>query len=420
MNVLDVCAGIGSFSAAAHKAGMNTVCQIEIDSYRQRVLQKHFPDARLLSDLTEVTHDDIPHPIDIICGGTPCTDLSIAGQRAGLAGKKSNLWFHYLRLIEQIKPQWVVWENVAGALSSNAGRDFLTILQGLAQCGYRLAWRVVDAIYWGIPQRRRRVFVIGHLTTGSAAQVLFESSSVPGTSQSRPETWKGTTRIAGTLTKSASGTARTSNGNEIDMLVHQTYRAETYDARNHRLNGDISGTLQAKATGGYSLNYINPVIEFFRSGQFSNYTQDDTAATLSSRSRMNDSDLVVDKAAHSFRMRGFGDYVEDDTASALKKRDFKDATDLVIDLQQVTSKTNQSQPKTVAGTLTSKSRNVTWSKIQLIRRLTPTECARLQGFPDDYLDDLGLSDTKQYEMWGDTIALPCSTWIMQRIAQFNS
>lgn len=117
------------------------------------------------------------------------------------------------------------------------------------------------------------------------------------------------------------------------------------------------------------------------------------------------------------RQLGFGDYVEDKAASSIKKRDSKDATDLVIDLQQVTSKTNMSRPSTISGALTTQSVKVTYSSNAIIRRLTPTECARLQGFPDDWLDELGLSHSKQYEMWGDTIALPCSEWIMSRIAK---
>jgi DNA (cytosine-5)-methyltransferase 1 len=196
MNVLDICAGIGSFSKAADAAGLHTVAQIEIDPYRQSVLGKHFPHTQKLHDIYEVSADDIDKPVDLICGGTPCQDLSIAGRGAGLVGEKSKLWFEYLRLVTDLKPQWVVWENVPNALSANGGRDFLTILRGLDECGYRLAWRILDAAYCGVPQRRRRVFLVGHLTDGRAAQVLFERESLPGNSKTRPPTWENPPAVA--------------------------------------------------------------------------------------------------------------------------------------------------------------------------------------------------------------------------------
>lgn len=382
MNVLDVCAGIGSFSEAAHRTGFASVCQIEIQPTRQSVLAKHFPDTQRLSDLTKVSGHDITKTVDIICGGTPCQDLSIAGHGKGLAGARSGLWYEYLRLARELKPQWLVWENVANALSSNAGRDFRQILMGLDECGYHVAWRVLDAQYFGVPQRRRRIFLVASLRDGRAAQVLFESASVPGNSNTRPEAWKNTTRIAGTLSKSASGTARTGNGNEVDLLVESSLNP--CDVQSCQISPE-NGIAKTLAPGGDRLHSYPNVMQ----------------------------------AKLSKRQLGFGDYVEDGTASAIKKRDSKNATDLVIDLQQVTSKTNMSKPGTISGAMTTHSEKVTYSSNATIRRLTPTECARLQGFPDDWLDGLGLSDKRKYEMLGDTIALPCSEWIMRRIAQLG-
>ena len=119
--MLDVCTGIGSFSLAAERAGIKTIAQVELEANRREVLNKHFPDVLKLEDIRNVSANDIPRRIDILAGGTPCQDLSIAGQREGLAGAKSNIWFEYLRLAKELEPKWVVWENVPGALSSLFG-----------------------------------------------------------------------------------------------------------------------------------------------------------------------------------------------------------------------------------------------------------------------------------------------------------
>lgn len=367
MNVLDVCAGIGSFSEAAHRAGFTSVCQIEIEPTRQVVLAKHFPETQRLSDLTKVSKDDITETIDIICGGTPCQDFSLAGHGKGLAGERSSLWFNYLRLAHELKPQWLVWENVANALSSNDGRDFRTILMGLDECGYHVAWRVLDAQYFGVPQRRRRIFLVAHIGDGRAAQVLFESASVPGNSNTRPSKRENTSRI----TEDSFG----DTGANLSSL-------NPWDVQSHQISPQ-NGIAKTLAPGGDRLHSYPNVMQLHRES-------------------------------------GKGYYLPSTESGPLRKHMSKDATDLVVDLQQITSKTNQSSPGTISGAMTTQSVKVTYSSNAVIRRLTPTECARLQGFPDDWLEGLGLSDTKKYEMYGDTIALPCSEWIMRRIAQIDN
>jgi DNA (cytosine-5)-methyltransferase 1 len=417
LNVLDVCAGIGSFSEAAHRAGLTSVCQIEIEPLRRAVLAKHFPDVQRLHDLTKVDKHDITEPIDIICGGTPCQDLSIAGHGKGLAGTRSRLWYDFLRLAHDLRPQWLVWENVPNALSSNGGRDFRTILMGLDECGYHVAWRILDAQYCGVPQRRRRIFLVGHLRDGRAAQVLFERESLPGNSGTRPAAWKANARAVDADTEAPSDRGDT-----------RRLSAEAYDARNHRLNGDISGTLQAKSTGGYSLNYQNPIVIKIDNTKANGrgVLEDGTTHSLGGATDA----VQITEPAHSFRMRGFGDYVEDDIAAALKKRDGKDATDLVTvwtpsrylrpeqdGIAPQTTDTMATLTKALAKSADS-SPHIEYRSA--VRRLTPLECTRLQGFPDDWLDGLGLSDTKKYEMLGDSIALPCSEWIMRRIAALST
>jgi DNA (cytosine-5)-methyltransferase 1 len=135
---------------------MTCVAQVEIDKAAQAVLRRHFPNAQLHSDITTVSGGDLGPAVDVLCGGFPCQDVSVAGRRAGLAGARSGLWHEFHRILGEARPRWVVIENVPGLLSSNRGRDFATILRGLGDIGYCVAWRVLDSQYFGVPQRRLR------------------------------------------------------------------------------------------------------------------------------------------------------------------------------------------------------------------------------------------------------------------------
>ena len=169
--------GVGGFDLGFERAGMAVRWQCEIDKAARGVLRRHWP-VMLYGDVHDVGKGS--PAVNVICGGFPCQDVSVAGRRAGLAGERSGLWFEFYRILGDVKPEWVVIENVPGLLSSNSGRDFAVILHGLVERGYRCAWRVLDSQYFGVPQRRRRVFVVGHLGDGRAAEVLFERESIEG------------------------------------------------------------------------------------------------------------------------------------------------------------------------------------------------------------------------------------------------
>jgi DNA (cytosine-5)-methyltransferase 1 len=164
--------GIGGFDLGFERAGMDVRWQCEIDKAAREVLRRHWPDAMVYEDVRNVGSGAAA--VDVVCGGFPCQDVSVAGRRAGLAGERSGLWFEFARVLSDVKPEWVVVENVPGLLTSNRGRDFGTILAGLVQRGYCCAWRVLDSQYFGVPQRRRRLYIVGHLGDGRAAHVLFE------------------------------------------------------------------------------------------------------------------------------------------------------------------------------------------------------------------------------------------------------
>src|SRR5690606_26245866 len=188
--------GVGGFDMGLEAAGMRVAWQVEIDPQARAVLRKHWPDVDLHEDVRNVGSANLA-PVDLICGGFPCQDLSVAGRRAGLAGERSGLWWEVHRILGELAPRWVLVENVPGLLSSNGGRDLATVLHGLGQLGYWWTFRVLDLQHFGVPQRRRRVFIVGHLGAPCPPEVLFEPESVQG--HPAPGREAGA-RVAGSLT----------------------------------------------------------------------------------------------------------------------------------------------------------------------------------------------------------------------------
>lgn len=201
--------GIGGLDYGLHRAEVEVVFQVEADDYRRAVLRERFPGTPVYSDVREITREELDgrrgplegergsadagcsppeqHPrssIDLLCGGFPCQDLSVAGQRKGFQGERSSLYYEFLRIATELRPRWILLENVVGLLSSHGGEDFATILRTMGEAGYGLGWRVLDTQYFpGVPQRRRRVFIVGCLggRAGAerAAEVLAVGESSP-------------------------------------------------------------------------------------------------------------------------------------------------------------------------------------------------------------------------------------------------
>ena len=170
--------GIGGFDIGFEQAGWRVIWQVENHPFRKKILKRHWPDVELRDDIRTDT-DGLARP-DLICGGFPCQDLSVAGTRAGLAGERSSLWFEYLRVVRETRPTWVVIENVPGLLSSQQGKDMEIVVKGLAECGYGVAWRVLDSQFFGVAQRRRRLYIVGYLGGPCPLEVLFEPESGDG------------------------------------------------------------------------------------------------------------------------------------------------------------------------------------------------------------------------------------------------
>jgi DNA (cytosine-5)-methyltransferase 1 len=296
MRYLSVCSGIEAATVAWHPLGWEPAAFSEIERFPRQVLKHHYPEVPLHGDFTTIQGDEY-EAIDLLVGGTPCQSFSVAGLRGGLADDRGNLALEFLRLAHRTRARWVVWENVPGVLSSNGGRDFGSILGGLVELGYGFAYRVLDAQHYGVPQRRRRVFVVGHLGDWRpAAAVLFERHSLQGNPAPSRQTGQD---IAATLRSGAEG--QPWSGDSRDELIVPTLTS----------NGD----------------------------------------------------------AHT---------------------GFRDERGLI---QTGTS----------------------------VRRITPRECERLQGFPDDYtlLGDK-TPDGPRYKALGNSMAVPVMRWIGERIAKVSS
>lgn len=369
--------GIGGFDLGFEQAGFKTAWQIDNDPYCQRVQHRHWPDVRRYRDVTQIK--DRLATVDVISGGFPCQDVSVAGSRKGLAGDRSGLFFSFADLIERNRPRWIVIENVPGLLSSQEGRDFDTVLSKMVGLGYRLAWRVLDAQYYGLAQRRRRVYIVGSLGNGRSAQVLFESE---GMSWSAPEirgkgavdptdTGGGSqicSPVAGTLDQKSARSDRGQQQNEMDFVVasplmERSYKGQFGDPKNENL---IAYNIQTN-DGGNHKRQDRP-----NGGMY--VTETDTSLTVGTT----DLTAIVwhnKQSAGEIRVQG-------DTSPTISK----------------TWGTGGNNTLMVG-----------------VRRLTPTECSRLQGFPDDWND--WLSDATRYRQFGNAVAVPVARWIGKRIIQ---
>ena len=179
LRYISIFSGIEAASVAWGPLGWQPVAFSEIDEFPSAVLRVRYPDVPNLGDITKVDWSPYRGAVDLVIGGSPCQSFSIAGKREGLAGA-SGLMFEYIRCIRDVMPEWLIWENVPGSFSVERGNAFKQLLESLDELGYGLAWRVLDAQFFGVAQRRRRVFLVGHLGDMRACEVLFEPESVSG------------------------------------------------------------------------------------------------------------------------------------------------------------------------------------------------------------------------------------------------
>ena len=379
-----ICSGVEAASLAWEPLGWQPQWFAEIEKFPAAILAHHWPEVENLGDITDDHFTERTGAIDLLVGGTPCQSFSVAGLRGGLDDDRGNLALRFCQIALHLSPRWIVWENVPGVLSSNGGRDFGSILGALVECGYGFAYRILDAQFFGVAQRRRRVFVVGHLGDWRPpAAVLFERKSLLGhTEESAEKRQEVASAVTGGAPYSRTGNERV----EADALVS--------------------------------------------------------------------------------RMTAFGQYVDDGTVSTIKERDYKDATDLVTvnaredpiqskdqslplraasgdcgggseNLLASTKNTltyslpaiGTVEPDHIASTMTRNSGSMGETQLPAlvqreltVRRLTPTECERLQGMPDNHTripwrnkPAAECPDGPRYKAIGNSMAVPVMRWIGERI-----
>lgn len=328
-----VCSGIECCSVALSGMGWTPLFFSEIEPAPCRLLAHHYPDVPNLGDMTRITSDGrtftngtttgtIPGTgLYLFAGGTPCQDVSVAGRRAGMAegsGTRSSLAFTFVRLVSELRPRWVLWENVPGVLSSNGGRDFAEFVRQIGELGYACGWRTLDAQYTrvdsarhAIPQRRRRVWLVGHIGTDISAvdEVLFERQGVRGDTPTRRKTGEG----------AAAGTG--AGAPRDDRVVDVAVRTANTGANWCGISNGVDHTIDlanGQCVCGYD-SHPNDSRVTVADGAF---------GTIGSRAGTGGGNLPL--VAETFQVAGFGAYRQGGGASTMKSRDFKDATDLVV------------------------------------------------------------------------------------------
>lgn len=363
MRYLDVCAGISAPTVAWKPLGWQAAAYAEIEAAPRAILAHHYPDVPLVGDFTEIRGNEFG-PIDLLVGGTPCQDFSVAGLRAGLGGDRGNLSLEFLRLADRARPRWLAWENVPGVLSIDGGRAFGAILGGMGELGYGFAYRILDAQHFGVPQRRRRVFVIGYLGDWrAAAAVLFERHSLSGHPAPRREAGEGVARPI------AAGSQRGSG-----------YRNDA-DTADNLISATVSSKW-AKGSGGPSGDECQNLLAVpFDTTQI-------TSPTCRSNPKRGDPCHPLTAGMHP-------------PAIAFNSRE------------------DCCSSESVFGSIGSSSPQAQAIASSAVRRLTPRECERLQGFPDDYTlvpyRGRMMADGPRYKALGNSMAVPVVRWIGERI-----
>jgi DNA (cytosine-5)-methyltransferase 1 len=416
--------GVGGFDLGLEAAGWECVAQVEWDQHCQAVLARHWPDVPKWHDVSDVAGADLP-AADAVVFGSPCQDLSVAGKRAGFNGERSVLFYEAVRIIKEMQdvgrgPAWVVWENVTGALSSSDGRDFGAVLRELADLGaLDIAWRVLDARFFGVPQRRRRVFVVADLAGHRAGEVFPESTSMRWHPHSSLAPWQDTT----TTTEERSAVSSDDVRDTVTpkpLLARDNEGVDCDGASNNHL---VVQSVSENQRGEIVLaDYAHSLIAGgSKPGQ-------GYAAIVEQRLLRNDDNRALstsDRATIAFHLTqdpitGTSYTPQLSTGSSgggamlgvMKTATIGFSHTQGLDCQP----SDQAWP-----TLRSEGGGQAVATSTVIRRLTPIECERLMGWPDDHTrwraDGTELADSHRYRMCGNGVAAPVAQWIGERISE---
>lgn len=514
--------GIGGWLLAARHAGVTPVWASEIEPFPCSVTARHFPGVKQLGDITQINPDEI-EPVDIVCAGSPCQDLSVAGKRKGLDGERSGLFHTAINIVRRMRertageyPRLFVWENVPGAFSSNRGMDFQAVLEeigeskipmpqgnrwataGLVQCpGAEIAWRVLDAQYWGVPQRRRRIFLVADFAADDrrAGEILFEPEGMCGDPETGEKAGKEATRgtedcartssdavmpfdttqitsplngnhpqygapchplcasahiptvvikAAGFIEKAAPSTCNIGytrecaptltarmDGNPCSDRGPQivaTNALTPWDVQSRRIydeNGKMAALYSGEGQGAHNgAVFIRAkVYDMTHADEVMRPVKDGIVPTLNARMGTGGNQVPVVHAYciagntidRKIENGGNGKGVLAETAYTLNTID----RHAVAEIYGAKSYSEYERGKVATlrasgGAYGGGSENLALS-YSIVRRLTPTECERLQGLPDGYTD--GGSDTARYKALGNGMAQPCADYVMRRIVE---
>ncbi|MGG6789457.1 UNVERIFIED_CONTAM: DNA (cytosine-5-)-methyltransferase [Streptococcus canis] len=512
--------GSGGFPLGGILTGITPIWASEVEPFPIRVTTRRFPNMKHLGDVSKIKGNEI-EPVDIITFGSPCQDMSIAGKRAGLSGSRSNLFYEAIRIIKEMreethgeKPRYIVWENVPGAFSSNKGEDFFSVLKeicgikghkidearpkkwqnaGFIMAGdFSLAWRVFDAQYWGVPQRRRRIYLVCDFNGESAGKILFESEGMPWHLEKSKCPWQRTaTDSKGSIRSSVTNLCLNDQGGQR-MDVHEEKSGTiTASVGNHpplvfenhgqdsRFKGpiDISNTIGASlGTGGNNQPFVvEDKVDIFdvritsenTKNHRANIYETDVARTINTGQNSpeaNQGGLAIvycDKTAGTLCAMDGPKGVHSEMASQgkliVEKEIFSTSknshhTEAMENLANTLVASDYKDPPVV---------NDVEGKRYIVRRLTPKECGRLQGFPDGWCDGLETenpsseelnfwtevfetyrkvvtkatkprsekqirkwlanphTDSAEYKMWGNGVALPNVCFVFAGIKHLN-
>jgi DNA (cytosine-5)-methyltransferase 1 len=490
MNYLSVCSGIEAATVAWHPLGWNPVGFSEIESFPSQVLKHHYPKVPNLGDMTKFKEWQIESNFDVFVGGTPCQSFSVAGLRKGLDDPRGNLMLTYLAIAKQHRPRWLVWENVPGVLSSADGRDFGSFLGGLAVCGYGFAYRVLDAQYFGVAQRRKRVFVVGYLGDWRpAAAVLFERDSLqgnPAPSRKKRESIAVSTRavsegygidrvevINALCASDAKGVGNQYLADHkcvvqpiaLASCVHGVAQILSYDMKQHH-NPQPSDTVQLTTSNCATVRGDTPLVQPTYALQGNMIGRNDKAGPQGDGVNVEVcfTQNTTDRHAVAYNIAPGKGELKDDIhvtdAYIAKTIDASGSNPAMHQggaaiVQPIAFSGQMSNPQTdVEMTQTLQAKNpmavafgfdaynqtiqgevnqplrVSSAPGQVdavggvvqgmtVRRLTPVECERLQGFPDNYTDikskNKPTPDGPRYKALGNSMAVPVMAWIGQRI-----
>ena len=380
MKYLSVCSGIEAATVAWHPLGWEPVGFSEIEKFPSSVLKHHY-DVPNYGDMND--HENWPEiKPDVLVGGTPCQSFSVAGLRAGMADPRGNLALVYLAIADQYRPRWLVWENVPGVLSINEGRDFGAIIGAMVKLGYSPCWRVLDAQYYGVAQRRSRVFVVSSLGDWTdSAKVLFEPSCLRRHPAPSRQTGQD---VTGTPASRSSAGGGLGTGLELDGGLLPDIVGAFYSVHGTQdpIVSDKAHPLQAK--NGDRVNAIA-----FAQNQRDEVGLMDKAGALAAEPGAKQQTYIFKPGQGSkARSDGLSEHVAPTLSS---------------------DSGGNSVPAVAHGIPGN------WIGRMAVRRLTPLECERLQGFPDGYTDIPGASDSGRYKALGNSMAVPVMNWIGKRI-----